>query len=82
MANWYKIAGIILIVLGIVIIIGSPIMIITPGDETENHPWETDATAFYVGVGLGIVLIVVGIFLYYIGHKKEKGLVPAPKPPN
>jgi len=80
MTNWYKIAGIVLIILGIVVIIGSPLVIITPG--TENHPWETDATIFYVGVGLGILLIVVGILLYYVGTKKEKGLVPVPKPPN
>jgi len=70
-ASWLKTTGIILIVLGIVIVIMNPVVVYS-GEDSRDHPWETDATGFYVQAGLGIVLITVGVFLYYLGRKKEK----------
>jgi len=73
MANWLKVGGIVLIVLGAMVILGSPVVLV--GEEISVTP-------FLLEEAIGIVLAGVGVYLYHLGRKKQKGLVPMPKPSN
>lgn len=63
MVNWYKVAGIVLIVLGIFFLLGG--MVVVSAREVVHSPplWIP---------AMGIVMIVVGVYLYYLGSKRQK----------
>ena len=61
-----------LIVVGVIILLGSSLVIVyTPSEDSHSFP-RVDPTGTYVGSVLGIALILAGIYLYYLGMKKEK----------
>jgi len=62
--NLLKIAGIALIVLGVIIILGSQSAAVYLDDHPRAHTSG--------GSALGTILIVTGVLLYYLGHLKEK----------
>ena len=68
MVNWLKIAGIVLIVLGIpTFFAGLSVMLIShepPGSTVIGLPWWVSP--------MGIAMIVAGAYLYYLGVKKMK----------
>ncbi len=68
MVNWLKAAGVVLIVIGILTVLaGLTVAVISaepPEDRVISAPW-------YVSV-LGIVMIAVGLYFYYLGMKKRK----------
>ncbi len=78
--NWYKVGGIALIVLGVLVILGSnAVLVIVPAD---GHPYPVaDVSGFYIGVTLGVVLVIAGVLLYYVGVRKEKRAAHAPESP-
>lgn len=77
MVNWLKVSGIVLMVIGVIILLGSSLVIVyTPSEDSHTFP-RADVTGIYVGGVLGIPLFLVGLFLYYFGTKKEKKSVLA-----
>jgi len=68
MVNWLKVAGIALIVIGVILVLGSPVVIYT----AESGQVVIDVLGYYVVTAVGIALIVVGVLLYYLGRRKEK----------
>jgi len=64
--NWLKIAGIAVIVLGIVLIVAWLALPSTyaPGGGFSETP--------IIVLDLGVVMIPVGVCLFYLGHRKEK----------
>lgn len=66
MVNWLRFAGVFLTVIGVVVIIYSPLF--TTG---FSYPEENDRL-FYAFVALGFVFIAVGVYLYNSGSKKER----------
>ena len=67
--NWFKVAGIALMVLGVLLIISGTIVGMSfVGGETVVHQVPLWVPA------LGIVMLVAGLYLYYLGRKKMKGV--------
>ena len=64
MVNWYKIAGIVLTILGIFILLGG--MLVVVAREAIHY-----ITPLWVPA-LAIVMIAVGVYLYYLGIKRQK----------
>lgn len=68
MVNWLKVAGIVLIVIGILTFFaGLTVMVISavrPETTIIGSPWWVSP--------LGLAMIVVGAYLYYLGIKKTK----------
>jgi len=73
MANWMKITGIVFMVLGVLMVL-TPVPVI-PG-------YELDYTFLFVTWGVGVGLIALGAYLYYLGRKKERSLTSVPRPQN
>jgi len=66
MVNWLKVAGVALIVLGIIVVFGNPVVV--------HYDGENDYSYMYGTVSLGIALIAIGLYLYYLGSRKKKGI--------
>jgi len=72
MVNWLKVLGIALMVIGVIILLGSFVVIVyTPSEDSHAFP-RADVTGYYAEGALGIALILAGIYLYYLGMKKEE----------
>jgi O-antigen/teichoic acid export membrane protein len=63
MVKWLKVAGIALIVVGIIAIFGNPVAVYSDG--------EHDYSYLYATVALGLALISIGVYLYHLGSRKE-----------
>ena len=72
MVNWLKIAGIVLIVLGILIFFAGLMVVFVYSEPSEGLPYEPFAGPPWWVSPLGIVMIVVGAYLYYLGKRKEE----------
>jgi uncharacterized membrane protein len=69
MVNWLKVSGIVLMILGILIIVAGFLSF------AVISPWHQGATVIGPPLWvfpLGIAMIVIGVYLYYLGKSKEK----------
>jgi amino acid transporter len=70
MVNWLKVAGIALMVLGILTFFVGLTVVMVYSEPSEELPYEPFAGPPWWVSPVGIVMIAVGAYLHYLGGKK------------
>jgi hypothetical protein len=66
MADWHKVAGIPIIALGIILVIAWLAL------PSTYAPYGGFSEPPIIILDLGVVMIPIGVFLFYLGHRKEE----------
>jgi hypothetical protein len=72
MVDWLKDAGIALMVLGILTTITGLMVVVVYSEPSEGLPYEPIVGPPWWISPLGIAMIGVGAYLYYLGKRKEE----------